>query len=290
MLNLLNTSVGEYLRDNVILTVVLALILALILVLSIIMIVLQMKAKKNGGAVENTEPEETAQEPQQEPEPENTQQEPAAQEEPQAVSQEAPVAEEEETQAQEPTESSESADSAEEPGEKPQTEQAEETPAEPQEEPVVKEQAPKPAKAEPVVRLAAKKPTPAKAATPKKSEEKKDDDKSVGFQDGKWVIRKTSDGKYAFKLYASNGSVMLESSKEYSSLSTAKQGIETYKRNFREGNCKIVSPKSGSFVYRLTNANGMLLAVSPNYTSKSSCENALENTKSYAKNAPVEVI
>ena len=286
MLNSLNTSVGDYLRDNVILTVVLALILALILVLSIIMIILQMKAKKDGGALDNTEPEETAQEPQQEPEPENTQQEPEPQEEPQASFEEAPVEEPEEAQAQEPTEQP-----AEEPGEEPQTEQTEETPAEPQEEPVTEEKAPaKPAKTEPVVRLAAKKPAPAKAATPKKSEEKKDDDKSVGFQDGKWVIRKTPDGKYAFKLYASNGSVMLESSKEYSSLSTAKQGIETYKRNFREGNCKIVSPKSGSFVYRLTNANGMLLAVSPNYTSKSSCENALENTKSYAKNAPVEVI
>ena len=82
---------------------------------------------------------------------------------------------------------------------------------------------------------------------------------------------------------------MLESSKEYSSRSTAKQGIETYKKNFAENHCKIVSTKTGHFVYRLTNANGMLLAVSPSYTSKSSCENALESTKTYAESAPVEV-
>ena len=82
----------------------------------------------------------------------------------------------------------------------------------------------------------------------------------------------------------------MESSKEYASLATAKKGIETYKKNFAENNCKIVSPKAAHFVYRLSNSNGMLLAVSSNYTSKASCENALESTKFYALNAPIEVI
>ncbi len=83
---------------------------------------------------------------------------------------------------------------------------------------------------------------------------------------------------------------MLESSKEYSSLSNAKKGIETYKKSFADNNCKIISTKAGHFVYRLLNANGMLIAVSSNYTSKSSCENALDSTRHYALNGPIEVI
>ena len=82
MLNLLNTSVGEYLRDNVVLTVVLALILALIAALAGIMIYLQLKAKKNGNmeASQNSEPldegdqtEEPATNPQEEPAAQTTQ-------------------------------------------------------------------------------------------------------------------------------------------------------------------------------------------------------------------------
>ena len=307
MLNLLNASVGEYLRDNVVLTVVLALILALILVLSCIMIYLQVKAKKNGEASEaeqteqaedgETNEESEASSAQTEASTETAEPAPAQAEE-NAESEQAPAAQTEEnaeseqaqSAAEDPVTEPVAQETPEKEPEAPEAEKSEpnETSAESLEKPA--EKPVKKAKVEPVVKLAAKKPTPAKSAPAKKAEEKKDDDKTVGFQDGKWVIRKTSEGKYAFKLYASNGSVMLESSKEYSSLSTAKQGIETYKRNFQEGNCKIVSPKSGSFVYRLTNANGMLLAVSPNYTSKSSCENALENTKNYAKGAPVEVV
>ena len=38
---------------------------------------------------------------------------------------------------------------------------------------------------------------------------------TVSFRDGKWIIRKTQEGKFSFKLYASNGGIMLESSKEW---------------------------------------------------------------------------
>ena len=289
MLNLLNTSVAEYLKDNVVLTVVLAIILALIVALSGIMIYLQVQAKKNGGTAETQEPQnEDREEPQEdaaeEPEAEKAEED-AASEEPKAEKTEEPEAEKsEEPVAAITTESDEKS----EPTTEPEAEPKEEPAAEPEKE---EKKPAKPAKTEPVVKLASnKKPPVNQKAVAKKSEEKKDDDKPVGFQDGKWVIQKTSEGKYTFNLYASNGSVMLESSKEYSSLSTAKQGIATYKKNFLENNCKIVSQKSGDFVYRLTNANGMLLAVSPSYTSKSSCENALENTKTYAQNAPIEVV
>ena len=267
MLNLLNASVGEYLKENVVLTVVLALILALIAALSCIMIYLQIQAKKNGAEPTNEQKapegedetelkEETAQERTEEtaePLTEETVEEPSLTKE--------PIVEE---QVEEPF--------VEEHEEEPFVEQKAEVTAKTSTEET----------AEP-----AKKPAAKKIA---KAEVKNEDDRPVGFQDGKWVIKKTDSGKYAFMLYASNGGLMLESSKEYASLSTAKQGIETYKKNFAENNCSIVSPKPAHFVYRLTNANGMLLAVSPNYTSKSSCENALESTKRYAMNAPVEVV
>ena len=272
MLNLLNSAVGDYLKENPVLTAVLAIILAIIAVLCVIMIVLKVKQKKTEAAEKaaleaatEAPAEESAEQPAEEPA-----QESEAQEQPAEEKSEEPVVSEEKA----PEESAESA------------------------EPVQKENAAaaaKPAKkekVEPVVQLAAKKPAPAKKPAVKKIvkvEIKKEDERPAGFQDGKWIIRKTESGKFGFKLYASNGSVMLESGKEYSSLSTAKQGIETYKKNFADGNYTVTSPKSSSFVYKLSNANGMLLAVSSNYTSKSSCENALENTKTYALNAPVEV-
>ena len=239
MLNLLNSAIGDYLKENVVLTVILAIILAIIAVLCVIMIYLKMK-QKNAEAAENAAPEAATEAPAEEqPEEQPSEEEPA------------------EEKSEEPVNTEENAP------EKPAEEKSEE--------PVNAEE------------NASEKPAE------EKTEPKKEEEKSVGFQNGKWIIRKTESGKFIFKLYASNGSVMLESGKEYSSLSTAKQGIETYKKNFADGNYSVTSPKSSSFVYKLTNANGMLLTVSSNYTSKSSCENALENTKIYALNAPVEV-
>ena len=269
MLNLLNASVGEYLKENVVLTVVLALILALIAVLSGIMIYLQVKAKKNGGSEAPTQ-ENASEEPEAE--------QPAEEEKQEPVKEEAPAEEAKEEPAKESAEEPK----VEEPAPTVQ-EEAEPTKEEKAEEPAKESENSKTT----VAKITTKRPAAKKT---EKTEEKKEEEKPVGFQDGKWVIRKTADGKFSFKLYASNGGVMLESSKEYASLSTAKKGIETYKKNFEENNCKIVSPKAAHYVYRLSNANGMLLAVSNNYTSKSSCESALEATKRYALGAPIEVI
>ena len=228
MLNLLNTGVGEYLRENVVLTVLLALILALIAALSGIMIYLQIKAKKTAEAEQTADGQENADG---ETTDEATDEAEEAKEEVKEEVKEAPVEESEKTE------------------EKEQETQA-------------------PAQPEP---------------------ENKEEEKPAGFQNGKWIINKTEEGKFVFKLCAANGSVMFESGKEYASLSSAKQGINTYKKNFAENNCKVSETKTGGFVYKLTNANGMLLSVSTGYTSKSSCENALESTKAYAESAPVEV-
>lgn len=249
MLNLLNTSVGDYLKENIVLTVVLALILAIIAVLCVIMIVLHVKAKKTGANEEIAIEENTSA-----PEEEQSVESPAEEKSEELVAEtpQEPVAEE--PVAETPQESVTEEPATEEPNEK-------------TEEPVAEESAEK-----------------------QPAEESEDDDKAVGFKSGKWIIRKTEEGKFTFTLYAANGSTMLESGKEYSSLSTAKQGIETYKKNFAGDNCKVVSTKPEQFVYKLTNANGMLLAVSANYTSKSSCESALESAKNYAINAPVEVV
>lgn len=285
MLNLLNMTVWQYLKENVVLAVVLAIILVLIAALSVIMICLQVMSKKSAAKPEeNTEVTAT-----EEKAPETTEA-PAAEvkEEPAPAEEPAPEVQEEPAPAEEPVpEVQEETAPAEEPAPEVQEETA------PVQEPVpeVKEEpapAEKPApKAKPATR--AKTAPKVKPVFQKDSEKKNDEDKSIGFQDGKWIIRKTEEGKFNFQLYASNGGIMLEGSKEYASLSTAKKGIETYKKNFEEDNCKIVATKTGGFVYRLTNANGMLLAVSSSYTSKSSCENALESTKRYALNAPVEV-
>lgn len=274
MLSLLNASVAEYLKENVVLTVVLALILVLIAVLSGIMIYLQVKAKKNGGA------EETAQKNAETAAEEAKEAEAAAEEQTDspAEAEEEPTVEPAAETAEEQTKSASPEEIAEE-----SFEVKEDTPAKPAEK---KEAKPEVKKTAPVKPAEKKEPKPET-----KAEEKKDqEEKPIGFQDGKWIIRKTEEGKFSFKLYAANGGIMLESSKEYSSLSNAKKGIETYKKSFSDNNCKIIATKNGHFVYRLLNANGMLIAVSTNYTSKSSCENALDSTKRYALNAPLEIL
>ncbi len=247
MLNMLNMSVGEYLRENIVLTVALAIILALIAALSGVMIYLQVKAKRS------EKPRDEADETK--------------------VGEEAPEAETKEETDEEKAEGEEKETPAEEGKQEPAA------PAEEKKE--EKETAGEQKDAAPEEKKEAEKP---------KQEPKKEPEKPVGFRDGKWIIRKTPEGKFSFKLYASNGGIMIDSNKEYASLSSAKNGIETYKKNLEENNCKIVSTKAGHFVYRLSNANGMLLAVSSNYTSKSSCENALELTRRYALSAPLEIL
>ena len=124
------------------------------------------------------------------------------------------------------------------------------------------------------------------AKAPAKSAEKKE---SVSFKDGKWLITKTESGKFTFSLYANNGEKMLPG-REYSSLASAKTGIETYKKNIAGGGSfKIVQTKMGDFIFHLLDSRGGLIAISADYKTRARCESAVESTKRFAEIAPVDV-
>ncbi len=105
---------------------------------------------------------------------------------------------------------------------------------------------------------------------------------------GKWIITK-KDGKFSFELRANNGEVMLTSSAPYSSLTNAKAGIETYKKNIEHGNFTVVRTKGNDFIFQLFNARGSLLANGSAYSTEANCKSAVESTKRWAAISPVEI-
>ncbi len=149
------------------------------------------------------------------------------------------------------------------------------------------EKEPKPAKKSP----AKKTPVPAPVVKKENAEEKK----QTKYR-GKWVLYKVSaqlengdvkDVTYSFELRASNGEKLLES-QEYTTLSGAKKGVETYVSNIKEGNFKVSLTKKGTYIFKLLNAKNMLLCTGENYTGRARCESAIDSTKRFAETAVVD--
>ena len=152
------------------------------------------------------------------------------------------------------------------------------------EEPTPKEEPkkePAPVKEEP------KKEEPKKKEAQKKAPAKKEEP-TKPVATGKWIIRREGD-KYSFDLVASNGEVMISSSVPYSTLSSAKSGIQTYKNNIAAGKFNITETKNGDFIFQLLNARGALLASGNAYRTRANCENAIESTKRWAQSDTIEV-
>ena len=105
---------------------------------------------------------------------------------------------------------------------------------------------PKTTAAKPVKTAEAAKKTPVKKAEPKPATAKPAPKKSNSNSpySGKWVIENPEKSKFLFKLYASNGELMLTSG-IYASLASAKSGIETYKKNIENGKFDIIQTKTG---------------------------------------------
>lgn len=272
-MNVLAAAILDYLKENIVLSVVLAIILVLIVALVIIMIVLAIKGK-------NAKPVETDGETA----PEAADGEPAAKTEEPAP---APVEKKPEPAPAPVEKKPEPAPAPVE--KKPEPAPVEKKP-EPAPAPAEKKEEPAPAekkKAGEVKPVLAKK-AEAKAASTKKAEPKKEETKSSGAN-GKWVIYMTN-GRYAFDLVASNGEVMLTCGAPYSSLSSAKAGIQTYKTNLQNPeSVQVEETKSGDFFVKLFNARGALLATSNNYRSRSSAESAADSIRRWASTAIIEV-
>ena len=115
---------------------------------------------------------------------------------------------------------------------------------------------------------------------------------------GKFVVKQTKNGGFAFNLKAGNGEVIAVS-ETYSSLSACKNGIESVRKNAVEAKLEdqtvenfekvsnpkfeIYTDKAGEFRFRLKAKNGEIIATGEGYKAKPSCKNGIESIR---KNAP----
>ncbi|MBQ1466042.1 MAG: YegP family protein [Eubacteriaceae bacterium] len=121
---------------------------------------------------------------------------------------------------------------------------------------------------------------------------------------GKFVIKETKDGKFAFNLKAGNGEVIAVS-ETYTALDTCKNGIESVKKNAVEAKLEdqtiegyeaVTNPKfelykdkAGEFRFRLKARNGEIIATGEGYKSKDGCKNGIDSIRRNAPDAEVVI-
>ena len=101
---------------------------------------------------------------------------------------------------------------------------------------------------------------------------------------GKWRIEKTEEGKFTARLYANNGQLML-ATEEVALEKSAKNAIESVKKNSAEGNFIIDHDKFGRFYYKLRNAQKSVICIGEAYDTLESCTSAIESVRRFAANA-----
>lgn len=120
---------------------------------------------------------------------------------------------------------------------------------------------------------------------------------------GRFMITKTPKGFYRFSLQAANYQTVL-TSKNYSTLATCRDGVETIKKNaqapIEDQTLKTPEPlkypkyevyfdSAGQYRYRLLASNGMNVAMSEDgYATKSGCLNGIEAISRAAVDATVD--
>lgn len=102
---------------------------------------------------------------------------------------------------------------------------------------------------------------------------------------GKWLI-KQEDNRFLAELLASNGEILLRT-ESYSALSGIKSGIETVKNNIAKDNIAVSLDKNGNFFFKVYSSSTRLLCVSEGYSTKASCERAVDSVKRFSKTAIV---
>lgn len=94
---------------------------------------------------------------------------------------------------------------------------------------------------------------------------------------------KKSGEKFHFVLKAANGQVVL-SSQMYASKASAKNGIESVKKNCGDDKCfERKTAKNGKFHFNILSTNGQIVGSSQMYASQSGMNNGIDSVK---KNAP----
>ena len=103
---------------------------------------------------------------------------------------------------------------------------------------------------------------------------------------GKWRVETTEDGAYSAKLYASNGQLML-ATEEVALEKSAKNAINSVKKNAAEGNFIIDRDKFGRFYYKLRNVQKSVICIGEAYDTLESCTSAIESVRRFAETAVV---
>ena len=120
---------------------------------------------------------------------------------------------------------------------------------------------------------------------------------------GKFVIREKN-GKYSFRLKASNGEIIV-ASQMYKSLQTCKAGIKSVRANAPVANLEdqtkegftaqkhpkfeVYTDNAGEFRFRLKAKNGQIIAASEGYTAVKSCLNGIESVRKNAVDSKEEM-
>lgn len=120
---------------------------------------------------------------------------------------------------------------------------------------------------------------------------------------GKFVIKQAKDGSFMFNLKASNGEIVATSDM-YSTLEKCRKGIASVQANAPIANLEdstisgaveaqpnpkfeLYQDKSGEFRFRLKARNGLIIAKSQGYSSKTRCKNGIDSVRKNAKSEEV---
>ena len=105
---------------------------------------------------------------------------------------------------------------------------------------------------------------------------------------GKFVLKKTGNGKFQFNLLAGNGQVIL-SSEVYEAKASAANGIESVRKNAPDdGRYDRLVAKDGSPYFTLKATNGQVVGQSQMYSSAASRDTGIESVKTNAPSALVD--
>jgi uncharacterized protein YegP (UPF0339 family) len=105
---------------------------------------------------------------------------------------------------------------------------------------------------------------------------------------GKFVISKTSNGKFHFVLKAGNGEVIL-SSQVYADLDGATKGIASARENGpNDARFQRLASTRGEPYFNLVAANGQVIGRSEMYSSERARDNGIESVKKNAADAGLD--
>jgi len=94
---------------------------------------------------------------------------------------------------------------------------------------------------------------------------------------GKFVLKKSKNGKFTFNLCAGNGQVVL-TSEQYNTKAAAKNGIKSVGKNCMDDSCfERKSAKNGKPYFTLKSTNGQTIGKSQMYSSNTSMEKGIRS-------------